>query len=100
MTAPNLVSPRSQELCLADIRPHRRDRNLAGHQPATTAFNAAYRNHIDSFTETLPPELASPVWDSPATALAAAQQAGPNAQAIIDAAPDAFSAGMQGCRSP
>lgn len=51
-----------------------------------SAFNAGYRHDIGDCARTLPAGVAGHVRDSPATALGAARQAGPNAQDIVAAA--------------
>lgn len=60
-----------------------------------SAFNAGYRHDIGDYARTLPAGVAGHVRDSPATALGAARQAGPNAQDIVAAAHHAFTSGMR-----
>jgi MFS family permease len=60
-----------------------------------SAFNAGYRNDIDSVASRLPPRLAEPVRDAPATALGVAKQVGPAGRALVDAVHDGFAVGMR-----
>ena len=60
-----------------------------------SAFNAGYRHDINTFADGLPPQIAEPIRDAPATALGVAQHAGPAATAIIDAAREGFAVGMR-----
>jgi len=60
-----------------------------------SAFNSGYRNDIDPIVGRLPDRLAAPVKDSPAAALAVAEQLGRAGSAIADGAHAAFAVGMR-----
>jgi MFS-type transporter involved in bile tolerance (Atg22 family) len=88
--------PRSQQGVASAVNDTTREVGTAlGIAIFGSAFNAGYRHDVATFAEGLPGVLAGPVHDSPATALGAAAGAGPDAQAIVDAARHGFTIGMR-----